>query len=130
MKNSANQKFALCAHCGNLVGMIQDASVPLVCCGQEMKVLTPHTAEAGVEKHLPVVSLSYDSAHVKIGSLPHPMEEAHHISFVFVETQNGGQRKRLSVGDKPEVAFSFIDDKPLAVYAYCNLHGLWKTQIK
>jgi len=123
------QKFFICKHCGNLVGLIFDNDVPMMCCGEKMAELAPNTTEASTEKHLPAVSVSGDSISVAIGSVPHPMEEAHHISFVYVETECGGQRKCLCLGDAPSVAFSFTDDKPIAVYAYCNLHGLWKTDI-
>jgi len=113
-----------------MVGLIDDKGVPLVCCGENMTELVPNTVDASAEKHLPVVTVSGDSISVQIGSAPHPMEGAHHISFAYVETEGGGQRKCLKVGEAPKVTFSFLDDKPLAVYAYCNLHGLWKTEIK
>ena len=124
-----NQKFFICNHCGNMVGLIQDKGVPLVCCGEKMSELVPNTTEASVEKHLPAVTVAGDSIKVQVGSAPHPMEEEHHITFVYVETESGGQRKCLKIGEDPAVAFAFSDDKPIAVYAYCNLHGLWKTEI-
>ena len=125
------QRFFVCNHCGNLTGLIQDKGVPMMCCGEKMKELVPNTAEASTEKHLPVVTASGDgkSIEVEIGSVPHPMEDAHGISFVYVETERGGQRKCLKAGDEPSLKFSFEDDKPVAVYAYCNLHGLWKTAV-
>ena len=125
-----NQKFFICEHCGNMVGLIDDKGVPLVCCGDDMTELVPNTVEASAEKHLPAVTVSGNNISVQIGSVPHPMEEAHHIPFVYVETENGGQRKCLKVGAEPKLSFAFTDDKPVAVYAYCNLHGLWKTEIK
>jgi superoxide reductase len=123
-------KFFICKHCGNMTGLIEDKGAPLVCCGENMTKLEPNTVEASVEKHLPAVTVSGDSIGVQVGSAPHPMEDGHHISFVYVETQDGGQRKSLKVGKEPKLAFSFSDDKPTAVFAYCNLHGLWKTEIK
>jgi len=110
-----------------MAGLINDEGVPMVCCGEEMAELIPNTVEASVEKHLPVVTNSGGSISVQVGSVPHPMEDAHHIAFVYVETENGGQRKCLQPGKEPKVSFNFIDDKPVAVYAYCNLHGLWKA---
>lgn len=112
-----------------MIGLISDKGAPLVCCGEEMEELVPNTAEASTEKHLPAVTVSGDSISVQVGSAAHPMEEAHNIVFVYVETTRGGQRKCLSVGEAPAVSFSFSDDKPVAVYAYCNLHGLWKTDV-
>ena len=125
-----NHKFFICKHCGNMVVLIEDKGVPMMCCGEKMEALEPNTVEASVEKHLPAVTVSGDSINVQIGGTPHPMEKEHHIAFVSVETQHGGQCKRLKVGEEPKLTFSFSNDKPAAVYAYCNLHGLWKTEIK
>ena len=122
-------KFFLCKHCGNLIGMVEDHHVPVVCCGENMAELIPNTVEASVEKHLPAVTIEGDRMTVQVGSVPHPMEAGHHITFVYVETANGGQRKCLQIGGAPTAAFCFTEDKPVAVYAYCNLHGLWKTEI-
>ena len=94
-----------------------------------MQELAPNTVEAATEKHLPSVEVVGDSINVQVGSVLHPMEEAHYISFVYVETENGGQRKCFAIGDVPKLSFSFTNDKPIAVYAYCNLHGLWKTEL-
>lgn len=124
-----NHKFFICKHCGNMVGLIEDKGVPMVCCGEKMTELIPNTVEASFEKHLPDVTVSGDGISVQIGSEPHPMDEAHHIVFVYVETERGGQRKCLRVGEEPKLSFSFSGDKPVAVYAYCNLHGLWKTEV-
>jgi superoxide reductase len=127
---NSNQKFFVCKHCGNLIGFINNKNVPLVCCGEKMSEVVPNTVEASAEKHLPVVTVLSDGISVKIGSASHPMEESHHIEFVYVETELGGQRKRLKAGDAPSLEFTFKDDNPIAVYAYCNLHGLWKSEIK
>ena len=126
---SGKQRFFICNHCGNMIGLIQDKGVPMICCGEEMAELVPNTVEASTEKHLPSVTVSGDSISVQVGSVAHPMEEEHHITFVYVETERGGQRKCLKVGEEPKLSFSFKDDKPIAVFAYCNLHGLWKTDI-
>jgi superoxide reductase len=126
-----NQNFLLCRHCGNIIAFVHKSGVPITCCGEEMNELVPNTAEASVEKHLPeVTEAGTDKISVRVGSAPHPMEEKHHIAFVYIATEHGGQRKNLKAGDEPELSFSFSNDKPAAVYAYCNLHGLWKTEIK
>ena len=125
-----NQKFYICKNCGNMVGLIEDKGIPMVCCGEVMTEIVANTVEASVEKHLPSVTVSGDSLTVKVGSVPHPMEEAHHISFVYIETDRGGQRKCLKIGEEPKFTFTFSDDKPIAVYAYCNLHGMWKTEVQ
>lgn len=124
-----NQKFYICKHCGNLIGFVNNKGVPLVCCGDKMDELVPNTVEAATEKHLPAVTVNGNEITVQVGSTLHPMEEAHHICFVYVETENGGQRKCLKTPYDPKVSFSFSDDKPKAVYAYCNIHGLWKTEV-
>ena len=123
------QKFFSCQHCGNMVGLIGKQGAPLVCCGEKMTELVPNTAEASEEKHLPAVTVSGDSISVQVGSVLHPMTEEHSIKFVFVETESGGQRKVLKVGDEPKLNFSFSNDKPIAVFAYCDMHGLWKTDL-
>ncbi|MER2139733.1 MAG: desulfoferrodoxin family protein, partial [Succiniclasticum sp.] len=82
------------------------------------------------EKHVPVVSVAESIVTVKIGSAEHPMTTAHHISWIYLQTQKGGQRRALTIDDKPEARFALIDgDKPVAVFAYCNLHGLWVTEL-
>ena len=122
-------KFFICEHCGNIIGVINDAGVPMMCCGQKMTQLIPGTVEASVEKHLPVVSVDGDRVKVEIGSVAHPMVEEHSILWVYLQTDKGGQRKNLVVGEAPCAEFALADEKPVAVYAYCNLHGLWKTEI-
>ena len=122
-------KFYVCEHCGNLVGMVHDAGVPMTCCGQKMTRLEAGVVEASHEKHVPVVTVDGSTVRVEVGSVAHPMTEEHLISWVYLQTDRGGQRKCLSAGDAPVVSFSLIDEKPVAVYAYCNLHGLWKTEI-
>ena len=122
-------KFFICEHCGNLIEVVHDARVPMVCCGQKMTQLIPGTVEASVEKHLPVVTVDGDTVKVEIGSVAHPMVEEHSILWVYLQTDKGGQRKQLAPGEAPEVEFALLGEKPEAVYAYCNLHGLWKTEI-
>ena len=125
-----NQKFFVCKHCGNMVEIIKNTGVPMLCCGEKMSELVPNTFEASVEKHLPVVTVLGDTINIQVGSVLHPMEDAHHIAFLYMETKCGGQRKCLRIGEEPKLSLSFSNDKPVAVYAYCNLHGLWKTEVK
>ena len=125
----STQKFYICKHCGNMVGFINDRGAPMVCCGEKMTELVPNSVEASNEKHLPDVTVTDGTIVVQVGSAPHPMEEGHHIDFVYIETENGGQRKSLKTGEEPKLSFCVVDDAPLAVYSYCNLHGLWKTDV-
>ena len=122
-------KFYICRHCGNLIVKIHDAGVPVSCCGEKMEELIPNTVEASGEKHKPVVSVENNLVRVAVGSVAHPMVPEHSIEWVFVETENGGQLKRLNPGSEPEVKFLLGDEKAVAVYAYCNLHGLWMTEV-
>ena len=128
MKN--NNKFYICEHCGNIVGMIHDSGVNPVCCGQKMTKLEAGVTEASHEKHIPVVSVQNDTVKVSVGSVAHPMSEEHSILWVYLETDKGGQRKCLAPGDSPEVVFALAEEKPVSVYAYCNLHGLWKADVE
>lgn len=122
-------KFFICAHCGNQVQVIHDAGVPMMCCGQKMQELVPNTVEASGEKHLPVVSVDGDLVKVAVGSVEHPMLDVHSIEWIWLQTENGGQRKDLVPGQAPVAVFHLNGEKPVAAYAYCNLHGLWKTDI-
>lgn len=121
-------RFFKCNHCGNVIVKVVDAGVPVVCCGEKMEELEPNTVDASGEKHLPVVTvLDNNSIKVEVGSVHHPMLPEHHISFVYVETENGGIQVNLK--DKPEAVIFLGEEKALAVYEYCNLHGLWKTEL-
>lgn len=127
---SKDQKFLICKHCGNMIGMLKDAGVKVVCCGEPMELLVANTVEASTEKHIPVVKQEGTTVSVEIGSVAHPMIPEHHIEWIYLETENGGQRKSLEVGKAAVAKFSLIEDEVVAVYEYCNLHGLWKTKIK
>ena len=121
-------KFYKCRHCGNVITKIVDSGVPVVCCGEKMEELAPNTVDASNEKHLPVVTqINENTIKVEVGSIAHPMLPEHHIAFIYVETDNGGIRVDLT--DKPEAIICTGSAKPIAVYEYCNLHGLWKTTL-
>lgn len=121
-------KFYKCETCGNVVVKLVDTGVPIVCCGKKMEELVPNTVDASNEKHVPVVSWINDNTiKVDVGSVAHPMEAAHHIAFIYVETDKGGIK--IDLKDKPEAVIALGDAKPIAVYEYCNLHGLWMTKM-
>lgn len=122
------QKFFVCEHCGNIVAFVKNSGVPVVCCGEKMKELIPGTTDAAVEKHIPVYRVEDGKVFVTVGSVAHPMLQEHYIEWVSLQTKLGNQRKVLNPGDKPEVCFSICEgDEVEAVYAYCNLHSLWKA---
>lgn len=108
--------------------MIHDAGVNPVCCGEPMSVIVANTVDASKEKHVPVVTQKGNEVHVAVGSVEHPMVQEHWIQWIYLETSQGGQRKSLDPGQKPEANFLLTStDKLIAVYEYCNIHGLWKT---
>jgi superoxide reductase len=122
------QKFFICKHCGNLIGFIHSSGVPVVCCGENMTELIANTTDASNEKHVPVIEVDGNKVTVKIGSEPHPMVEQHYITWVYIRTEKGGQRKELFPGEEPCAEFVLTDDdKIISAYEYCNLHGLWKA---
>ena len=122
-----NNKFYICEHCGNIVAYVKDAGVAIMCCGEKMKELVPGTVEASKEKHIPVYSVENNIVTVKVGEVEHPMLDMHYIAWVSIQTNKGNQRKVLKPGEKCEVQFALLDGETVeAVYAYCNIHGLWK----
>jgi len=123
-------KFYRCKHCGNLVMMLHKSGVPMICCGEEMEVISENTVDAAVEKHVPAVTREGNKVHVAIGSVAHPMIDVHYIQWIMLETQNGVQTKFLSPTDAPEADFYIGEhDRPLKAYEYCNIHGLWTIEL-
>ena len=122
------QRFFICETCGNVIAVVKASGVPVMCCGRKMKEIVANTTDASQEKHVPVYTLEGNLVKVKVGSAPHPMLDVHHIEWVSLQTKAGNQRKALAVDGAPEVTFALTDgDQVEAVYAYCNLHGLWKA---
>ena len=121
-------KFYVCEHCGNLITMVKDAGVPVMCCGQKMTQLVPGTVDAAVEKHVPVAEVQGSTVTVRVGSVEHPMLPEHSIQWIALETSQGSQIKYLQPGQAPRAVFALSEgEKVEAVYEYCNLHGLWKA---
>ena len=121
-------KFYRCNHCGQIVAVVKKTGVPVVCCGEQMQEIIPGTSDAAVEKHVPVYEVNGNIVTVSIGSVAHPMIEEHYIEWVALQTKAGNQRKALTPGSEPKVSFAITDgDEVVGVYAYCNLHGLWKA---
>lgn len=127
-------KFYKCPICGNVIIKLCDSSVAVHCCGTTMIELKPNTqenVEILSEKHLPAVECPDKcSVKVKVGSAPHPMAENHSIKFIYLQTESGGQIRKLSPSNNPEAVFWTCLDRPVVVYAYCDVHGLFKTSIK
>ena len=115
-----------CEVCGNIVEVLFGGGGELVCCGQPMKLLEAKTADAGKEKHVPVIEKTANGYLVKVGSIPHPMEEKHHIEWVeLIDAKGRAYRQFLEAGQAPEALFC-IDAEAVTAREYCNLHGLWK----
>ena len=120
--------FYKCPDCGEMVMLIKNGGCTPSCCGHAMKEIVANTTEAATEKHIPVVEVKDKEIIVKVGSVAHPMTEEHLIEWIAVETAQGLKIKYLKAGDKPEEIFCNNGDAK-AVYAYCNLHGLWKAEL-
>ena len=121
-------KFLRCAHCGQIVAVVKGTGVPVICCGEPMQEIVAGTTDAAVEKPVPVYEVKGDTVCVKVGAAEHPMLEEHYIEWIALKTEQGNQRKALKPGDKPEACFRICEgDKVEAVFAYCNLHSLWKA---
>ncbi len=122
------QKYYICEHCGNIITMVKNKGVPVMCCGQKMTEIIPGTTEAAPEKHAPVYQVEGNKASVTVGAVEHPMLPEHYIDWVSLQTNQGSQRKELKPGEAPRVCFSICEGEEVeAVYAYCNLHSLWKA---
>ncbi len=115
-----------CNICGNIVEVLHSGVGQLVCCGQPMELLTEKTEDVGLEKHVPVIEKAGNKAKVKVGSVPHPMEERHHIEWIEIIADGKTCRKFLKPGAKPEAEFEITVEK-IKAREYCNIHGLWKS---
>lgn len=123
-------KLYKCLTCGNIIEMVVDKGVPVMCCGKPMELLVANTSDGAGEKHVPVVEVNGNKVIVKVGEVEHPMVEAHYIQFIYVETNKGIMKKYLNPEETPVAEFELgEDEKVIAVYEYCNLHGLWKTEL-
>lgn len=116
-----------CPICGNIIEILHAGDGQLVCCGQPMELVQPKTEDIGQEKHLPVIEKSEGKITVKIGSIPHPMEEAHYIEWIEITANNHIYKKFLQPGDAPEAVFE-ITAENVTAREYCNIHGLWQTK--
>lgn len=124
-----NLQVYKCMVCGNIVEVLHTGAGKLVCCGQNMNLFTENTEDATLEKHVPAVGREDGKVVVKIGSVTHPMEEKHYIEWVELIAGNKVYRQSLAPGDEPKVVFDCVEDEGIVVREYCNLHGLWKTEI-
>lgn len=121
-------RFFRCAHCGQIIAIVKGTGVPVVCCGEKMQEIIPGTTDASLEKHVPVCEIENGIVHVKVGAVPHPMLPEHYIEWISLQTKQGNQRKVLKPGDEPKADFAILEgDEVEAVFAYCNLHSLWKA---
>lgn len=121
------QMFYICEHCGNIIAKVRDSGVPVVCCGKPMTQIVPGTSDGAYEKHVPVYTVEGNIVTVTVGAVEHPMMEAHYIEWISLQTSAGNQRKVLRPGDPPKACFALCEGETVeAVFAYCNLHSLWK----
>jgi superoxide reductase len=116
-----------CNICGNIVEVVHTGVGQLVCCGQPMELLREKTVDIGLEKHVPVIEKVGNKVEVKVGSVPHPMEQKHYVEWIEIIANGISCRKFLNPGEKPEAEFETTAEK-IEVREYCNIHGLWKTK--
>lgn len=119
-------KFFKCKNCGDVVIRLLNENSE---CKPNMEELVANTVDASSEKHLPVAVCENGFVKVKVGSIMHPMEQAHYIQFIAVQTEDSYILKTLSPEKAPEVEIYVGEEKPVAIYEYCSLHGLWKTEL-
>ena len=123
--------FYECDNCKIVLEEINGQAGEFSCCGRPMKKMTANTSEGAAEKHLPVVHQNGQEIEVRVGDVFHPMTKEHSIEWVYLETQKGAQRVYLEPDKEPVAKFVLPqDDKAVAAYAFCNLHGFWKTEIQ
>ena len=116
-----------CNICGNIVEVVHTGVGQLVCCGQPMELLKEKTEDISLEKHVPVIEKIGNKVKVKVGSVPHPMEEKHYIEWIQIVADGISCRKFLKPGQKPEAEFETTARK-IDAREYCNIHGLWKAK--
>ena len=118
-------RFFICEHCGNIVEMVKDKGVSVMCCGQKMTELIPGTSDGAAEKHVPVVTQESGKIKVTVGSVLHPMLTEHYIEWIALVSGGKMELAYLKPGEEPQAYFSGMGTG--TAYAYCNLHGLWKA---
>ena len=121
-------QFFKCLKCGKIIEIVNKGCPVVVCCGDEMKELKANTTDGAMEKHVPVIEQNGNAVTVTVGSVAHPMEADHWIQWIVLETDKGVYRKNPNSGEAPVAKFTLTDEKLIAVYEYCNKHGLWKAE--
>ena len=123
-----DMKFYKCKQCGQMIAIVKETGVPMICCGEPMEEIIAGTTDAAAEKHVPVYEVKDNKVYVTVGAVDHPMLDVHYIEWISLQTKQGNQRKALMPGDEPKAVFAICEgDEVEAVYAYCNLHSLWKA---
>lgn len=123
-------RFYACDSCHVCIEEICGDKGDFSCCGTNLTPLTANTSEGAQEKHLPVVEKDGSKITVRVGDILHPMSAEHSIEWIYLQTKKGSQRVSLTPDEEPVAVFMIADgDSPVAAYAYCNLHGFWKTEI-
>jgi superoxide reductase len=123
-----NVKFYICPICGNVIELIQDSGVPVVCCGKKMELMQANTSDAALEKHVPIYEFVEDEIVVRVGEIEHPMQKDHYIMWIALVSDNRISRVTLYPEQETLTRFKYAPNS--TIYAYCNKHGLWKTEVK
>lgn len=119
-------KFFKCNHCGNIITVIKESGAPISCCGEVMMQLEANSTDAAVEKHVPVITKKDEGIVVTVGSVLHPMQPEHYIEWIVCVSEGKVEFRYLEPGTEPTVEYDHVSTG--TVYAYCNLHGLWKAE--
>ncbi len=115
-----------CEVCGNIVEVLHAGAGELVCCGKPMMLMKEKTDNEGEEKHVPVIENTENGFRIKVGDVPHPMEENHHIEWIEIFAEGKVCRKFLEPGQPPEAEFE-TEAEIVQARELCNVHGLWKS---
>jgi len=121
-----NLQIYKCGVCGNMVEVVHASGGQLVCCGQPMNLMAENSVDASKEKHVPMIEKTSNGISVKVGSVPHPMEDKHYIEWIEIIVDGKAYRQFLKPGDKPEAVFC-VEGNDIIAREYCNVHGLWKS---
>ena len=120
--------FYVCKHCGNVITYLNNSGVKVKCCGEDMELINPNISDGAKEKHIPVIKELDDSLEISVGEVMHPMSKEHLIDWIYIETPNGGRIINFKDTDEPTIKIP--KEEVINVYSHCNLHGLWKLEIK
>ena len=114
-----------CLKCGKVIEEIESSACDTMCCGDAMVEIVANSTDAAVEKHVPTYEVLEGNMEVKVN---HVMEDDHYIEWISIVFEDGEVTTFFNPGDEATVISSYVPGS--TIYAYCNKHGLWKTDVK